>query len=54
MKKIKSSDYIHDLIEKIKCVKNCIKENTSREYNLNQTITFETKDKTHIQIRLYN
>lgn len=54
MKKIKSSDYIHDLIEKIKHVKTCIKENKSQESALNQTITFQTKDKTHIQIRLYN
>lgn len=45
---------MHDLLEKINRVKNCIKENTSEVTIFSQTISFQAKDNIQVQIRLYN
>jgi hypothetical protein len=57
MKKNNSTDYVEDLLRKINLIKDCIKENTSKQSipsEINQTLKFQTKENILIEIRLYH
>ena len=53
---MQTKGHFNDLIKKIKLIKNCIRNNTNQSTLssiLNDTISFDTKENIHVQIRLY-